>query len=274
MKIFNYRTFWMFVVVAAFATLPVFAKTEKPRLIMVGDNWCPYNCAPDANRRGYMVDILERVLSPHFELTYRLEPWTRAIKLVETNEAQLLIATPSTTANKIVTSVPLGVDRSCFFVRKDNPWRYKQISDLVSVRLGVVQDYSYDDNGPLDTLISQYRERKDPKLESAFGANAMQTNFLKLKGGRMDVLIENENVGNYIIQESKMQNSIGIANCITHHVSTTHVAVASKRSDAKAIVMLINSGLRELRRTGELKNILKPYGMSDWQSVKTSNPVH
>jgi polar amino acid transport system substrate-binding protein len=259
---------------AALAPLPLFASAEKPVLIMVGDNWCPYNCAPEAVHRGYMIDILERVLGPHYTLTYKLAPWTRAIHMVETGEAQLLIATPAITEQKVVASVPLGVDKSCFFVRRGNSWRFARLGDLKAVRLGVVQDYNYDDNGPLDTLIAGYRKSKDPRLEIAVGENALESNFRKLEAGRMDVVVENENVGRYMIQELKLKDSIDFASCATHHVATTHVAVSSRRPDAKQILAIINNGLHELRRTGELNTILKPYGMADWQSAKVQKPAH
>lgn len=237
-------------------------------LIMVGDNWCPYNCSPDAARRGYMVDLLEKILGPHYTLNYQLAPWTRAIHMVESGEAQLLIATPATTEQKIVASVPLGIDKTCFFVRKGNPWRFMRLGDLRTVRLGVVQDYSYDDNGPLDALIASYTRNKDPRLEIAVGQNALESNFRKLEAGRMDVVVENENVGRYMINELKLSNSIDFANCASHHIATTHVAVSSKRVDAMKILSQINSGLNALRRSGELTNILKPYGLSDWKIAK------
>ena len=221
-----------------------------------------------------MVDLLERVLGPYFTLTYQLEPWSRAIVMVETGEAQLLIATPATTAQKIVASVSLGVDQSCFFVRKGNPWRFTRPADLKAIRLGVIQDYRYDDNGPLDTLIAAMRKRQDPRLEIAMGENALENNFRKLEAGRMDVVMENENVGRYMVQELKLQDAIDFADCATHHVATTHVAVSLTRPDARNILSRINKGLAELRRSGELAGILKPYGMSDWQSTKTHRPAH
>jgi polar amino acid transport system substrate-binding protein len=263
---------WACGLLAALATLfslSARAGESKPILVMVGDNWCPYNCAPQAQKRGYLIDVLERVLGPHFTLTYQLKPWTRAISMVESNEAQLLIATPATTKQKIVSSAPLGLDRTCFFVRKGNPWRFGRMDDLKNMRLGVVQDYSYDDNGPLDNLIAAYRKEKNPNLEITVGENALEGNFRKLWAGRMDVVVENENVGRYMIQNLKLEDSIDFAQCATHRVSTTHVAVSAKRSDAKYILSLINNGVNALRRSGELNTILKPYGLLDWQPVKT-----
>jgi polar amino acid transport system substrate-binding protein len=247
--------------------MPVDAHADKSPLVMVGDNWCPYNCAPDAAQQGYIVDILNRVLSQQYTLTYRILPWTRAIVEVEDGTAQILIATPATTKQKAIASVPFGIDRSCFFVRRGNPWRYSGLSDLKEVRLGVIQDYSYDDDGPLDTVIAGYRKRGDSRLEIASGDDALKHNFKKLQLGRMDVVIENENVARYMIQELRQTESIDFAGCANHHVATTHVAVSSSRRDAVQILAKINNGLAELRRTGELKKILQPYGMSDWQTA-------
>lgn len=268
MKILAQWTPWLLAAVAGFATLPAWAGGPKPTLVMVGDNWCPYNCEPQAPQRGYMVDVLEKVLAPYFTLTYQLKPWSRAVTMVESGEAQILIATPSTTLQKIVPSAPMGVDQSCFFVRKGNPWRYKRLSDLNAVRLGVVQDYRYDDNGPLDSLIAGYRNRNDVRLETAVGENALESNFRKLKAGRMDVVVENENVGRYMVQTLKLDDSVDFAQCANHHVATTHVAVSSKRADAKQILSIINNGVAELRRNGTLNTILKAYGMVDWQPTK------
>ena len=64
------------------------------------------------------------------------------------------------------------------------------------------------------------------------------------------------------------------AGCATHRVATTHVAVSSGRPDAKKVLSIINSGVEEQRRTGELNTILKPYGMVDWRSAKMPALAH
>ncbi len=268
---------WALSMLAALATsasLAANTETQKPTLAMVGDNWCPYNCAPDAPRRGYMIDVLERILGPRYTLSYHLAPWTRAIMMVESDQAQLLIATPASTKQKIIASIPFGIDRTCFFVRKGNPWRYNRLADLKAVRLGVVQDYSYDDNGPLDTLIAGYHKNNDARLEVAVGENALESNFRKLELGRMDVVMENENVGRYTMQELHLQDAVEFAGCASHHIATTHVAVTATRADARQIISTINTGLVGLRRSGELAQILKPYGLSDWQPAKPGRPAH
>jgi polar amino acid transport system substrate-binding protein len=90
----------------------------------------------------------------------------------------------------------------------------------------------------------------------------------------MDVVVENENVGRFMIQQLKLQDAIVFANCANYHVPTTHVAFSLKRPDVKQILATLESGLAELRRTGELRKILQPYGISDWQTGNQTKSAH
>ena len=93
----NLRARALSFIAVVFACLSVFysdAVFSAPVLRAVGDNWCPYNCPPDARQRGYMIDLLERALGKDYTIVYTIEPWTRAVQLVEQGEMDLLIATP------------------------------------------------------------------------------------------------------------------------------------------------------------------------------------
>ena len=236
-------------------------------LSMVGDNWCPYNCPPDSTHKGYMIDIVERLFGKDYTLDYKLEPWTRAVKMVEDGERHMLVATTAETSRKLQSSIPLGIDRTCFFIHTPRNWRFNKMSDLTGQRIGVVQDYVYDGNGPLDKLIARYRASKNPLLEQAYGQDALTGNFRKLYAGRMDVLIENENVGQFTINQLKLQDSIHNAGCITHHVATIHVGLTMGLPDGERILGNLREGVAHLRKSGELQAILKKYDVQDWQPL-------
>jgi polar amino acid transport system substrate-binding protein len=196
--------FKLLTAVFGLATAPIWATQAKPSLLMVADSWCPYNCEPSALKRGYMIDVLEKVLGQHYQLSYQLIPWTRAVSMVQDDKAQLLVASTFSESPQLKPSVLLGAGRICFFARKDNPWRYNSINDLKGLRLGVVQDYTYDDGGPLDAFLASSREQNATGFEIATGANAIETSFRKLNAGRMDVVLENENVGLHTIRSLKL----------------------------------------------------------------------
>ena len=238
-----------------------------PVVHMVGDNWCPYNCAPDAPARGYLVDMLEAILGAHYELRYSLEPWTRAVKMADTGERQLLLATTPSTTREVKLSEPIGVDQTCFFIRSESSWRYTKPSDLENLRLGVIQDYNYDGEGPIDQRIARYRKQKNPLLELSYGNDALQSNFRKLAAGRSDVLIENENVGRHTLKLLGLENTIRPAGCISHYLGVLHIGVSRKMKNSDQVLRQINQGVAELRTSGRLAQLLKPYGIADWHTL-------
>lgn len=253
------------IILAALAS--TLAGAEPRRLIAVGDNYCPYNCAPEAPLRGYMVELLELALGKSYVVDYRIEPWTRAISLVESGKHEVLIGTAGGTERKLLLTEPMGLDRSCFFVRKDSTWRYENPHDLEKIRLGVIQDYVYDSEGPIDRIIANYRAKKDARLEVSYGKDALTSSLRKLNAGRTDAVIENENVGRYAIHELGMDKSLRMVGCAKHYVSALHLGVSPNLADAPALVETINTGIKRLRESGELRKILVRYGVKDWHTL-------
>ncbi len=217
--------------------------------------------------RGYMVELLEQTVGKNYVVDYRIEPWTRAINLVETGRHQVLIATDGGTERKLLLSEPMGYDRSCFFVRKDSTWRYKHPRDVENIRLGVIQDYVYDADGPIDRMIAKYRAKKDPRLEISYGKDALASSLRKLQAGRTDAVIENENVGRYTLSKLGLDDSLRMVGCATHYLGTLHLGVSLQLPEAASLVDTINTGVKRLRESGELHKILTRYSVTDWQPV-------
>lgn len=239
----------------------------KPVLRLVGDNWCPYNCDPAQGRSGYLIDLLHTLLEDRYRLDYELLPWTRAVKAVELGQRDVLVAASPTNSRLLLYSLPLGVDRTCFFVQTGSDWQYRLISDLAQFRIGVVQDYKYDNDGPLDALIERYRTTHDSRLELAAGDDALRSNFRKLAAGRTGVVLENDIVGAYTLQSMGLTQAIKQAGCLKDAPGTVHVAVSAKRPDAALLLKRIDAGVQALRQRQALQTLLQPYGMTDWQPL-------
>ncbi len=236
----------------------------KPVLRLVGDNWCPYNCDPHQGQSGYIVDLLAKALGGHYQIDYALMPWTRALQAVDRGERDVLLSTTPGTTPNLLLSQPLGIDRTCFFVPAASKWQYKVATDLAQQRIGVIQDYKYDNNGPIDALISRYRKSRDPRVELAVGDDALGSNFRKLLAGRMDVVLENEMVGAYTIHNLRLGTAIKSAGCDQVGIGTVHVAMSPKSPHATAVLQQIDAGVRQLRESRVLPQVLQSYGMQDW----------
>lgn len=240
---------------------------EKPVLRLVGDNWCPYNCDPRQGTKGYMVDLLNKALGADYRVDYALMPWTRALQAVQRGERDILLATTPGTTPNLLLSQPMGIDRTCFFIPATTTWTYRNLADLSQKRIGVIQDYKYDNDGPIDRLISRYRATRDPRVDLAVGDDALGSNFRKLLAGRMDVVLENELVGAYTIRLMGLGSSLKLAGCDTTALGTVHVAMSPKSKQATALLAQIDTTVRQLRETKALAQILQPYGITDWQPL-------
>lgn len=68
--------------------------TEKSigdEITLRADEWCPYNCAPDADKKGFMVDIATAVFEEAgHKVDYKLMPWARAV--ADTKEGKFTAA--------------------------------------------------------------------------------------------------------------------------------------------------------------------------------------
>ncbi len=237
---------------------------QAERLILVGDEFCPYNCKDSGDYQGYMVDVLQRIFSEHgYTVEYHLVPWSRAIKMVVAGDADILLA--NTPANSLAPqlSYAMGVDSTCFFVRAGFDWRYSGLPSLEGVRLGVTQDYHYDDNGALDTYIRRHTSDQT-RVVSSKGAHALMNNFNMLVAGRQDVLVENCDVGNSTIAQLELADKVINADKLLSYQDALQVSFAPGNAKSAQRLQLLKQGIERLRASHQLQPILDKYAVGDW----------
>ena len=50
------------------------------QIVLVADEWCPYNCSPDSEKKGYMIDLASQILGEAgHTVKYRAINWSRSI---------------------------------------------------------------------------------------------------------------------------------------------------------------------------------------------------
>jgi polar amino acid transport system substrate-binding protein len=232
-------------------------------LLLVGDEWCPYNCAQENEQQGYLVDLLREIFAPAgITVEYRVVPWSRAIKMVEQGKADVLLGTTLENTPHLPMSQTIGEDNSCYFSAKNSPLTVPSIAQVQQLRIGAIQDYSYDGGGVLDTYLAS--QRQNDRVNISSGANALQNNFQKIIAKRVDLVVENCNVGDYSLQRYGLRNRIENIGDLAYYHGDTYIAFNPKDPRADSLLALVNKGIREKRRNGELKKILQRYGIRDW----------
>lgn len=238
-------------------------------MILVADEWCPYNCAPDSAKPGFIIEIAKAIFEPKgIKVTYEVMPWERAIE--DTRKGTytgILAALVSDAPDFVIPEEPIGYSSNTFFVKTGSSWKYEDVSSLKNVSVGVIEGYTY---GPgLDSYLTE-NKGDSSKVQSIAGDSALSQNFMKLEKGRIDTYIEDMNVAmQYIADNSKWGkfkpagSDIGPAS--QHFV---YISFSPVNKDSAEYASILSVGIKELRKSGKLKEILDKYNVTDWADKK------
>lgn len=228
------------------------------------DEWCPYNCQPDSQNPGFVVEIAKEVFSKAgHTVEYKLLPWKRTLQQVIDGTYVGAIGTGATDAKErglIIPSVEQGYSGNVFVTKKENPWKYEGVESLASVKIGIISGYSYGEK--IDKYIESAKDKPD-MVQIVSGDDALTINLKKLDAGKIDVVIDDKAVLMLKIRELGMQDKIKIAG--EDEAAPIYIGFSPKNPKSKEYAELLAKGTEELRKSGKLKEILAKYGLEDWK---------
>ncbi|MFV3076765.1 substrate-binding periplasmic protein [Niveispirillum fermenti] len=246
-------------VLAVMAALPALAGD----VLLRADNWCPYNCEPGM-RPGYLVEIARAALEPAgHKVDYALMPWTETLAAASAGTVTGAVgATADEAADLIYPTHPLGLSRPTLVIRKSRDVSGFKVTDLESLkglRFGSIKDYFYSDE--VNAFIDANKD--SPNLVQVSGDNVTEDLVNMLIEGKIDALVEDSNVVDYLLELK------GYRNLVNYHAlgqeTPVSIGFSPKDPNSRTYVALIDSRLADLRKSGELATILARYGMKDWQ---------
>ena len=105
---------------------------ERKSLVIAGDYWCPYNCNPESERQGFLVELARRALYIYgIDVEYRMMPWSQALEEVGSGKVDGIVGLSNPKGKKLAsTELPLDYSLSVAFTRVDTDWTYDGISSL------------------------------------------------------------------------------------------------------------------------------------------------
>ena len=255
------RIVFLFAIVILY--LP-FSNAMADNLVIAADRWCPYNCAPNTAKPGYMVEIAQRTLAKAgHTVEYKLVPWARAVK--EGREGKLtgiIGAYVDDAPDFVFPKNELAMSGDVVFVLKEKNWTYRDISSLPGMSIGVIKGYAYSSE-ELNDYIKKYGN-DDKKIQFVFGDNPCEANIRKLAAGRMDAVIESPAVFWYTATQMKMKDKFKSAGSISRP-KEAYIAFSPANAKSKEYARILSDGIDAMRKSGELKTILEKYGLDDWR---------
>lgn len=239
---------------------PAYAVLPKT-VTLVADVWCPFNCEPDSDKPGVIIEIAKRAFALHgITVDYKIVPWARAIEETRNGKYNGIVGAARGDAEDFVfPETPQSKSVMTFFVRKDSPWRYNGPQSLESISLGSIVDYSYGEE--VDAYIERHKSDMR-RIQQVSGDNALDMNIRKLVKGRIGATIDSDSVIAYHLAAAYLQNELVPAGSLdADDDQNLHVAFSPKIPASKELAKILSDETKRMRQDGEYAEILKRYNL-------------
>ena len=247
-------------------TLVLINSAYGDQIILVADEWCPYNCSPNSEKKGYMVDLASQILGEAgHTVKYLALNWSRSIIKSREGEYHGIIGASKVEApDFIYTEEPLGIANDHFWVKKGDPWRYKGLDSIKDRWLGVIQHYDYGKE------LNEYIKKNERtfSVQVRAGDNALDILIRNLEHGRVNTLNEDKNVFLYKVKTLGKTNLFEDAGHDLTAVEENYIFIAFSPFFLKKSLeysTTLNKGIIRYRKNGKLQKILSTYGLTDWK---------
>ena len=212
----------------------------------------PFNYEVNGVVSGPTADIIRRVCSEmKITCTFNLLPWRRAQEEVASGVAHGLftIGWNEQRAKTLYFSPTLMNTEYGFFVRNDNPLKFKHVSDVKGYTVGVF--------GPSNTSFFLEKIKAEIKDLTIDMTPEDESAFKKLSLGRVDAVYSNKDVGYFLMDKLNIKN---IRYAGFHTGLKYYVGFSQKFTDKK-VVDQFNATFRNLHKRGVIQEILARYKM-------------
>jgi polar amino acid transport system substrate-binding protein len=219
-------------------------------------DFAPFNYEVNGVVSGPAADIIRKICSEmKIDCTMHLLPWRRAQDEVANGTAHglFVIGWNEERAKTLYFSPPILNTEYGFFVRDDNPLKFKQNSDVKGYTVGTF--------GPSNTATALEKIKAEIKELTIDMTPDDESAFRKLSLARVDAVFSNKDVGN------DMMRKLGIKNIrySGRQQSLKYYIGFSQKFTDKKLVDQFNATFRNLYKRGLIQEILAKYHMEPAQ---------
>lgn len=253
---------WVLVVVATLYGAGLGGEPARADVITLrADEWCPFNCVPGA-MPGYGVELAQEIFAKAgHKVEYSLSPWGRSLEdCLHGAIVAVIGAAPVDSPDLIFPQEPIGVWDTTFVVRKGDPWRYGGAASLAGVKLGGIIGYNYMD--PVGGYVEEHKGDRN-RVDLVGSVKPLEQNLRKLGAGRIGATMDSRAVLDFKLSELGLADSVDYAG--ETESGPIYIAFSPVNPKAQEYARLLDDGLREMRASGRLAEILKRYRVRDWK---------
>ncbi|MFW0757046.1 substrate-binding periplasmic protein [Pseudomonas sp. H11T01] len=184
--------------VLLFTCLSLTARGEKLRIVT--EPWAPYVYEENGQYRGLDYETTAIVFQRlGIEVDWQFLPWKRCLAMLEQGQADGaldIFHSDERDSTLLYPSEPLSQVQFVLFYANDRPHPFRTLDDLRGLTVGTSPGYMYSQDFSESTL---FKHEPAPSHEANFG---------KLVRGRIDLLITDRRVGQYLLDELHLRDQI------------------------------------------------------------------
>ena len=212
----------------------------------------------DGQTIGADTELIEQVLKRMgYVSEMRLQPWTRVESAGRRGDLTAIYSVLKNSQREefFYFSDPISASTTVFFKRKEQPLQWKSFDDLKAMRVATCAGYAY----PKE-FVDAWRQNKFASVAETFGDEPELVNFRNLKNKRVDLVITDVNVGQYLINKHKDElDGIDYSPVVIGSAEKFHVAFSKKWPNAEQLVKEFNAELAKFIADGQQKKIFDKY---------------
>ncbi|WP_108648913.1 substrate-binding periplasmic protein [Dongshaea marina] len=234
---------WLLLVLAASV-----ASTAQADIVRLANGeWKPYMSA-DLKHYGVVSYIVREAFKLEGDqVKYQFLPWMQGFEEARQGrlDGSVVWSKTAQRSNDFYFSDPVIQLNQVLFHRVGETIRWTHLKDLGRYRFGGVIGYHY----ALDPLIREgvIRMSRVP---------SEQANYKKLQDKRIDLIVENEDVGQAMIHQLGLTGKIQASNKPLRQVDY-HLIISKKNPQGSALVERFNKGLAKLKASGRYQKLLE-----------------
>jgi ABC-type amino acid transport substrate-binding protein len=239
--------------------------SQASELNIASIDWCPQLCF-GTKKPGYITDTVNLVFegSP-YKLNTKIYPWSRSIKLVQLGKKHALLAPAKKEARTLIyPRNEIGIQRMCFFKLASSNWEFKGLDSLKGLRIGIASNTSIEE-------LSHYADKNRHQFHyMPYHKNYIEQSLKKLKLNRLDTFLFTYNSTIFEMKEKGMLSHFKDAGCVSQ--AKVYLAFSPHPSlKIEPMISYFDKRMDELRATDAISNILKKYGLNDWQEYSDNS---
>lgn len=234
-------------------------------ITLVADPWCPYTCDPKSDRPGYMVEIAREVFArTGHAVRYELVSWSSALRMVRDGQADAVVgASPNDDASLVFPAVPQGRSGKALATRSGFTFAFRGTESLHPFRLGVIRDYGYGE--PFDSYVRvNGDDARRIVIAGGFGYAMLNQLLRALVETQVDLVVDDQLVLYHALGQLGLGERVGITPLLGVE-EPVFIAFSPRRETSRAYAAELAEGMKTLRVSGRLKEIMGRYGLPDWQ---------